>query len=72
MRYIELNPVRARLVTQPAAFRWSSYGANAMGREDGLVTPHPFYYSLGRTADERQRAYRCSFERTIAHDRSSG
>lgn len=61
MRYIELNPVRAALVAHPAAYRWSSYHANALGREDALVTPHPFYFALGRTGASRQAAYRALF-----------
>ena len=30
-RYIELNPVRARMVERPDDYRWSSYRANALG-----------------------------------------
>ena len=58
MRYIELNPVRAGLVRHPADYRWSSYHANALGWEDALVTPHPCYYALGRTAQARCAAWR--------------
>jgi putative transposase len=61
MRYIELNPVRARLVRKPDAFRWSSYAANALGAEDTLVTPHAFYYALGRSPEARREAYRRLF-----------
>jgi len=57
MRYIELNPVRAGLVDSAAEYRWSSYGANALGEEDALVTPHPCYYALGRTPQARRAAY---------------
>jgi putative transposase len=57
MRYIEENPVRAGLATSPAAWRWSSYGANALGEDDALVTPHPHYYTLGRSPVERRAAY---------------
>ncbi|GAA5525253.1 hypothetical protein Maes01_01818 [Microbulbifer aestuariivivens] len=32
-RYIELNPVRAGMVKDPGKYCWSSYGANALGRE---------------------------------------
>lgn len=64
MRYIELNPVRANLVAQPGAYRWSSYRANALGHADPLVTPHPFYYALGRTAQARQGAYLRLFGRS--------
>lgn len=63
MRYIESNPVRAQLVTRPGAYRWSSYRANALGREDALVSPHPIYYALGRTPESRQAEYRALFGR---------
>ncbi len=32
MRYIELNPVRAAMVDDPAHSRWTSYRANALGQ----------------------------------------
>ena len=62
MRYIELNPVRARLVAAPGEYRWSSFRSNALGYDDALVTPHSSYYALGRTAASRQAAYRALFE----------
>jgi REP-associated tyrosine transposase len=58
MGYIELNPVRAGIVADPRAYRWSSYRANAEGAEDALVTPHPAYFALGRSRAERCAAYR--------------
>jgi putative transposase len=58
MHYIEENPVRAGLAAHAGAYRWSSYRANALGEEDGLVTPHPLYFALGRTRAERGAAYR--------------
>ncbi len=58
MQYIELNPVRARLVSRPADYRWSSFRANALGRQDPLLTPHTYYCALGRTMPTRQEAYR--------------
>jgi putative transposase len=61
MRYIEENPVRAGLVPSPQAWRWSSYRANALGEEDALVTPHPHYYSLGRSPEARRAAYAALF-----------
>jgi len=61
MRYIELNPVRAGIVRDPARYRWSSYRANALGEDDALVTPHALYCALGRSPAERQAAYRRSF-----------
>ncbi|WP_260295912.1 REP-associated tyrosine transposase [Sedimenticola hydrogenitrophicus] len=45
-RYIELNPVRAGIARQPADYSYSSFHANALGKPDGLVTPHAIYLSL--------------------------
>jgi len=61
MRYIEENPVRARIAARPQAYRWSSFRANALGEVDALVTPHPVYYALGRTPEARREAYRAMF-----------
>jgi len=61
MRYIEENPVRAGLAPSAGAWRWSSYRANALGEEDALVTPHPHYYSLGRSPELRRAAYTALF-----------
>ncbi len=57
-RYIELNPVRAGLVNHPREYRWSSYGANAMGKADILLTPHEQYLRIERTDTARRAAYR--------------
>ena len=38
--YIELNPVRAAMVDDPAHYRWSSYRANGLGQADALPTRH--------------------------------
>ncbi len=37
VRYLELNPVRARMVTTPEAWRWSSAAAHVRGQADALV-----------------------------------
>lgn len=56
-RYIELNPVRAKLVSDPGEYRWSSYTAHASGDTDGTVDFDPWYQSLGTTAEERGKRY---------------
>lgn len=61
-RYIELNPVRAGMVSDPADYPWSSYQANALGIHNPLLTPHALYNDLGRTVDSRQQAYRFLFQ----------
>jgi putative transposase len=58
MRYIELNPVRAGLVTSPDAYRWSSYKRNALGQRDIVVSPHPLYLALGATSSARESSWR--------------
>ncbi|HRR40334.1 MAG TPA: transposase, partial [Syntrophales bacterium] len=44
--YVELNPVRARMVKEPKEYRWSSYGTNAYGKKDDLVDVHVIYENL--------------------------
>jgi putative transposase len=65
-RYIELNPVRARIVDAPSDYPWSSHPANAFGREDSLLTPHPLYTRLGSDARTRQTAYQHLFSEALS------
>lgn len=60
-RYIELNPVRAAMVDDPAHYRWSSYRHNAFGQTNPHLTPHPLYLAIGRDEQERQAGYRGLF-----------
>ena len=71
MRYIETNPVRAGLAPHPGAYPWSSYRANALGDDGGFVTPHPHYYSLGRSPEARRAAYAALFPRAAQVVRKS-
>lgn len=57
-RYIELNPVRAGMVESPSDYAWSSFRANGLGKESQLRTPHHVYQQLGKTVNERTKAYR--------------
>jgi putative transposase len=57
-RYIELNPVRAGIVADPAQYPWSSFRRNALDLPDPLVTPHPLYQALGADAARRCSEYR--------------
>jgi putative transposase len=57
MGYIELNPVRAGVVSTPRAYRWSSWRGNVLGERDPVITPHPLYRALGVDAAERRVAY---------------
>jgi len=66
MRYIELNPLRAGMVEHAGEYQWSSYGANAQGRSDPLLSPHPLYTALGSIPADRQHAYRELFRDHMA------
>lgn len=58
MRYVELNPVRARMVRHPRDYPWSSCRPHAYGNVDPIVHDHALYEMLGRSATVRQRTYR--------------
>ena len=45
-RYIELNPVRAAMVSSPEVYPWSSAAGNSRIRSDALLTTHSEYQSL--------------------------
>lgn len=47
VRYIELNPVGAGLVEDPAAYLWSSARAHIEGRDDRLVSVSPLLEMVG-------------------------
>jgi putative transposase len=71
-RYIELNPVRAAMVTHPADYVWSSYRANAYGKGNRYLTVHPLYLGLGTTSISREKTYRALFatelDEKLIHD----
>jgi len=64
LRYIALNPVRARLVTQAADWPWSSVHALLSATDDGLTTTgpvlsrYPRFAELIATADENELTQR--------------
>jgi putative transposase len=57
-RYIEMNPVRAGMVSDPREYRWSSHGRNAWLAPDTLLSDHPDFAALGPDAPARALAYR--------------
>lgn len=64
-RYVELNPVRAGMVPDPADYPWSSFAANAGAQPDPAITPHPLYLALGQTPETRAKAYQHLFTETL-------
>lgn len=67
-RYIELNPVRARMVPHPALYPWSSFAHNALGSPSLFLVSHESYRALGPSDQCRLAAYRSLFESDLAPD----
>ncbi|WP_290648996.1 transposase [Aquisalimonas sp.] len=64
-RYIELNPVRARMVPDPGDYPWSSY-RQRLGRESGTwIDLDPCYVELGANDAERRERYRSFVEQGV-------
>lgn len=61
-RYIELNPVRAGMVSHPSSYLWSSHAANTGMRPDPMVKAHCEFLALAANAGSRHAAYRGLFE----------
>lgn len=57
MVYIDLNPVRAGMVTQAQDYPWSSHGHYMGLRTDRLLTPHALFWGLGNTPFAREAVY---------------
>jgi len=57
MAYLDLNPVRAGLVTDPVQYAWSSHRHYVGQGSDRRITPHPAYWHLGNTPFAREAAY---------------
>jgi putative transposase len=51
LRYVSLNPVRARLVTRAQDWRWASTRAHLHGKDDGLTARTPIRDRFPRFAD---------------------
>jgi putative transposase len=61
-RYIELNPVRAGIVTAPDQYVWSSYRSNAIGEIVPWLRPHKQYLLIGPDREARVSSYRHLFD----------
>jgi len=62
VRYIDLNPVRARMTDDPAAFHWSSCAGLCGLRDDPLLSVHPVQRALGPEAYRKTLAEAISEE----------
>ncbi len=57
LRYIEANPLRAKMVRRAGDYRWSSFPAHGDGRPDPLLDPIPAYDLLAAYAAVRSRRW---------------
>ena len=69
-RYVELNPVRANMVDNPAGYPWSSYHHNALGKINDLINEHALYLGLGLSPEARRRNYRALFKEHIGDEQT--
>jgi len=68
LRYVEQNAWRAGMVSSPDAYPWSSYRVHAFGESSDWLELHHVYLALGRTPEDRQRAYRAICGIPLADD----
>lgn len=61
MRYIELNPVRANMVSLPKDYLWSSHHSNIGSKPRKGLTAHPVFQSLGDNPDKAFITYASLF-----------
>ena len=57
-RYIERNPIRAKIVEDAEEYSWSSYHYYAKGTFDRIITlPNPLYLDMADSDTKRKEAY---------------
>ncbi|WP_426687435.1 transposase [Rhodanobacter ginsengiterrae] len=67
-RYIELNPIRARMTDDATTFPWSSCASHCGIRQEAILTPHSEYTTLADTPEARAEAYRQLLHETLSDD----
>ena len=70
--YIELNPVRAKMVVHPQNYQWSSYNLYAFGQAhlliEKIIDLDPYYLKLGDNDIERQKKYKENINMVMKED----
>jgi len=67
-RYVELNPVRAGMVSDAPRYPWSSHRANIGLQADESLVPHAEFDALGTVLDARRAAYNAFFASPLDTD----
>ena len=57
LRYIEANPLRAKMVAAAGEYRWSSFAAHGQGEPNDLLDPVPSYEALAAYPAVRRRRW---------------
>jgi putative transposase len=58
IRYIELNPVRSKIVSDPKSYKWSSYQSHAYNQACPILDLHPIFKEIGKTSVEIKENYK--------------
>jgi len=70
--YTELNPVRAKMVSHPQDYQWSSYNLYAFGQAhkliENIIDFDPYYLKLGESDSARQKQYRENISKVMKQD----
>lgn len=67
-RYVDMNPVRAGIVSVPEAYHWSSYRARAGLIDCDWLDPDPAIEALAATDSRRRECYRHLVRQIIGKD----
>jgi len=70
VRYVELNPVRAKLVKRAEDYRWSSARAHLDGRNDGLVQVKPMLERVDNWMELLASGDQILFDELRMHERT--
>lgn len=69
-RYVELNPVKAQLCTNPQDWKWSSASAHLSGIDDTLVTVKPMLDRVNNWQQYLSNDSSCNTELLELHTRT--
>lgn len=65
MRYLDRNPIRARIVQNPSDWKWGGYNFYACGKKNPIISPIPSYLGLDDTDEKRRDKYRAFVEQVM-------
>jgi len=69
-RYVELNPVRAKMVERPEDYRWSSARAHLSGKDDELVKVKPMLDRVSSWSELLASGDQALYDQVRMHERT--